>query len=348
MQYRSLGHTDIQVSVIGLGTMTWGQQNTQQDAFAQLDYALEQGVNFVDTAELYAIPPTADSYGKTEQIIGAWLKQTGKRHHIILASKVCGPTTWCPHIRNGEAKLNRQHILQACDDSLHRLQTDYLDLYQVHWPERATNFFGRLGFEPPDKEENDMTSIAETLSALAELVQMGKVRHIGISNETPWGVTQYLKAAEQLELPRIVSIQNPYSLLNRSFEIGLAEYAYRERVDLLAYSPLGFGMLSGKYEHGARPANARITMFDNYQRYCTQEGIAATTQYVNLAKQHGLDPAQMALAFVNARPFVTSNLIGATTIAQLKTNIASIKTTLSDEVIRAIQSIHTQYPNPCP
>lgn len=346
MQYRQLGNTDIQVSVIGLGTMTWGVQNTQEQAFEQLDYALAHGVNLVDTAELYAIPPTAETYGKTESIIGDWLHKFGRRDEIVLTSKVCGPTAWCPHIREGKAKLMGEQITQACEDSLRRLQTDYLDLYQVHWPERATNFFGRLGFEVSD--EQDITPIHETLSALAQLVQSGKVRHIGISNETPWGLMEYLNVAETLNLPRIVSIQNPYSLLNRSFEIGLAECAWRENVGLLAYSPLGFGMLSGKYEYNARPENARITMFDSYRRYCTPEGIAATTEYVQLAKESGFDPAQMALAFVNSRPFVTSNLIGATTMQQLQDNVASINIHLSDDVLNEIQAIHTCHPNPCP
>lgn len=346
MRYRQLGQTDIQVSLIGLGTMTWGKQNTRQDAFAQLDYALGQGVNLVDTAELYAIPPTADTYGKTEQFIGHWLKQFGKRQQVVLASKVCGPTKWCPHIRGGKARLNRKHITQACDDSLRRLQTDYLDLYQVHWPERSTNFFGKLGFEAVDEQNN--TTIAETLTALTDLVRAGKVRHIGISNETPWGLMQYLHAAEKLDLSRLVSIQNPYSLLNRSFEIGLAECAYREQVGLLAYSPLAFGMLSGKYENGARPANGRITLFDSYQRYCTAEGIAATGAYVQLAKENGLDPAQMALAFINAQAFVTSTLTGATTMAQLKANIASADLILPDDVLAAIEAIQVCHPNPCP
>jgi len=346
MIYRRLGNTDIEVSVICLGTMTWGQQNTAEEAFEQLNYALDQGVNFVDTAELYAIPPRKETYGATESIIGKWLKKTGKRDDIVLASKVCGPTAWCPHIREGKAKLDRDNIITACEASLKRLNTDHLDLYQVHWPERRTNFFGRLGFEPAD--DADTTPIEATLTALDELVRAGKVRHVGISNETPWGVMQYLRAAERKKLARIVSIQNPYSLLNRSFEVGLAEMACRDQVGLLAYSPLGFGVLSGKYLDGRQPENGRITLFPDYTRYTNAAGIAATEAYVRLARAHGLDPAQMALAFVNSRPFLTANIIGATTMEQLKDNIASIDLTLSDEVISAIEDIHKHHPNPCP
>ncbi|MDQ6958399.1 MAG: NADP(H)-dependent aldo-keto reductase [Mariprofundaceae bacterium] len=346
MKYRKLGNTDIDVSTICLGTMTWGGQNTEHDAFAQMDYALGHGINLFDTAELYAIPPRAETYGRTEEIIGNWFKKNGKRNKVILASKVCGPTGWCPHIREGKSRLDTKNILTACEDSLKRLQTDYLDLYQVHWPDRNTNFFGKLGYEP----ENDVnvTPIEETLEALDLLVQQGKVRHIGISNETPWGAMRYLQLAETKGLPRIVSIQNPYSLLNRTFEIGLAEIACRESVGLLAYSPLAFGTLSGKYLDGARPAGGRITLFPDYTRYTNTQGQAATAAYVQLARSHGLDPAQVALAFVCSRPFVTSAIIGATTMQQLQANITSINVVLSDEIIAGIQEIHTRYPNPCP
>ncbi len=346
MQYRRLGRTDIQVSLIGLGTMTWGEQNTEQDAFRQMDYALDAGVNLFDTAELYAIPPRAETYGATETIIGRWLKQSGKRDRIVLASKVCGPTGWCPHIRGGRARLNARDIIAACEASLKRLQTDWLDLYQTHWPERQTNFFGRLGFTPGD--DADATPIEETLEALDRLVQAGKVRHVGISNETPWGVMRHLHAAETRNLPRIVSIQNPYNLLNRSFEVGLAEIAWREDVGLLAYSPLAFGTLSGKYLGGARPEGARLTRFPHYTRYSSEEARAATADYVRLAREHGLDPAQMALAFVASRPFVTSVLIGATTMTQLETDIASLDVHLSDEVLEGIEAIHRRHPNPAP
>ena len=347
MQYRKLGNTDIDVSVICLGTMTWGEQNTQQQAFEQMDYAVEHGVNFFDTAELYAIPTNAATYGATEQIIGNWLSASGKREQIILASKIAGPGRWIPHIRGGNSRFDRDNIVQALDDSLRRLQTDYLDLYQLHWPERNTNFFGKLGFEPDD--EDQFTPVLETLQALDEQIQAGKIRHIGLSNETPWGVMQFLKVAEQHGLPRIVSVQNPYSLLNRSYEVGLAEISWRERAGLLSYSPMAFGVLSGKFLQGQHPAGARITLFPDYfTRYSNAQAVAATEQYVELARQHDLDPAQMALAFVNSRPFLTSTIIGATTMQQLKANIASIDVELSDAVLEGIAAIHTQHPNPSP
>jgi len=346
MQYRNLGNTDIKVSAICLGTMTWGKQNTEAEAFEQLDYALDHGINFVDTAELYAIPPKAETYGATETIIGNWLQQTGNRDKIVLASKVCGPTAWCPHIREGKAKLDRKNIFTAIEGSLKRLKTDYLDLYQVHWPERKTNYFGKLGYEAAD--EKDVTPIVETLEALGELVRQGKVRHIGISNETAWGAMQYLNLATQQHLPRIVSIQNPYNLLNRSYEIGLAEISHREQAGLLAYSPLGFGTLSGKYLAGKQPEKGRITLFPHYSRYLTEQGIKATEGYVTLARNHHLDPAQMALSFIYSRPFVTSTIIGATNIEQLRNNISSIHIDLPESVIQEIHEIHQQYPNPCP
>ena len=346
MKYRKLGHTDINVSVICLGTMTWGEQNTQDEAFEQMDLALDQGVNFFDTAELYAIPPKAETYGRTEEIIGNWFAKSGQRDKVILASKVCGPTGWCPHIRNGKNRLDRKNIFAACEASLKRLRTDYIDLYQVHWPERKANFFGQLGYEPQD--DHDSTPIIETLETLSELIAAGKVRHVGISNETPWGLMRYLHEVDTPGQARVVSIQNPYSLLNRSFEVGLAEIACREKVGLLAYSPLGFGVLSGKYLGGSRPENARITLFSDYTRYTGERGLAATEAYAKLARAHGLDPAQMALAFVNSRPFLTSTIIGATTRQQLKSNIASIDLCLPDDVIASIEAIHASNPNPCP
>lgn len=346
MAYHKLGRTDIEVSAIALGTMTWGEQNTQDEAFRQMDYALDHGINFFDTAELYAIPPRAETYGRTEEMIGEWFKKTGNRDSVILASKVCGPTAWCPHIREGNARLNAKNIISACEASLTRLQTDYLDLYQTHWPDRNTNFFGKSGYQHQASE--DMTPIEETLAALDQLIQTGKVRHIGVSNETPWGVMQYLERAEPKGLPRIASIQNPYNLLNRSFEVGLAEIACRENVGLLAYSPLAFGVLSGKYLNGAKPAASRLTLFEAYTRYSGIQADAAIEAYVGLARQHRLDPAQMALAFIRKQPFVTSCIIGATTMQQLKANIASAEITLSDEVIEAIETIHRRCPSPCP
>jgi aryl-alcohol dehydrogenase-like predicted oxidoreductase len=347
MQYRKLGNTDIDVSVICLGTMTWGEQNTQPEAFAQMDYALEQGVNFFDTAELYSIPPKAATYGRTEEIIGNWLAQRGTRDRIVLASKIAGPgEDWLPHIRAGKTRFDRTHIEAALNASLKRLQTDYLDLYQLHWPERNTNFFGQLGFSPA--QPDDFTPIAETLQALDAQVRAGKIRHIGVSNETPWGVMGFLQAAEQCGLARIVSVQNPYSLLNRSYEVGLAEISWRERCGLLAYSPLGFGVLSGKYLDGAQPHGSRLSLFPDYTRYSNPAAASATARYVALAREHRLDPAQMALAFVNSRPFLTSTIIGATSMDQLKNDIDSVELTLPQQVLEAIEAIHTAYPNPSP
>ncbi len=347
MQYRKLGNTEIDVSVICLGSMTWGQQNTRDQAFEQMDYALSQGVNFFDTAELYAIPPQAETYGRTEEIIGDWLHARGAREQLVLASKIAGPgEDWIAHIRGGKTRFNRSDIGLALDASLKRLQTDYLDLYQLHWPQREANFFGMLGFEVPADEH--ITPVLETLEALAEQVKAGKIRHIGLSNETPWGVMQFLHYAELAGLPRIVSVQNPYSLLNRLYEIGLAEASWRENVGLLSYSPLGFGVLSGKYLAGKNPEGARITLWPDYARYSNPAAVTATEAYVSLAENHGLDPAQMALAFVNSRPFLTSTIIGATTMEQLRSNVDSIKLTLSDEVLSSIEDIHNNHANPSP
>ncbi|MDH5573742.1 MAG: NADP(H)-dependent aldo-keto reductase [Gammaproteobacteria bacterium] len=347
MLYRKLGNTHLDVSVICLGTMTFGKQNSPADAFAQMNYALDQGVNFFDTAELYAIPPTAETYGKTETIIGSWLQQQGQRDNIILASKIAGPgPDWIPHIRHGETRFNKKYIGAALDASLARLQTDYIDLYQLHWPERKTNFFGQLGYQAM---EDEFTAFTETLAALNEQIQAGKIRYIGLSNETAWGVMRFLNAHENHpDLPRIASVQNPYCLLNRSYEIGLAEVSWREQLGLLAYSPLGFGVLSGKYLNNEKPEAARLTLFPDYNRYSNEQAMKATQLYTDLARQHQLDPAQMALAYVNSRPFLTSTIIGATTMDQLKANIASIDIVLSQEVIAGIESIHATYPNPCP
>lgn len=344
MKYRPLGRTGLDVSLIGLGTMTWGEQNNQDEAFEQLDYAIGQGINFIDAAEMYPVPPKAETQGTTENILGNWLKARGKRDDIVLATKVLGRADWLPWVRGGPT-LDRASVLAACDDSLRRLQTDVIDLYQVHWPDRETNFFGKLGYVPAQSDNS--VPIEETLDALDTLVKAGKVRHIGISNETPWGTSEYLRLAHDQDKPRIASIQNPYSLLNRSYEIGLAEFADREDVGLLAYSPLGFGVLSGKYLDNM-PADARITLFARFGRYTNDESIKATRAYVEIAREAGLDPAQMALAYVNSRPFTTSNLVGATRMEQLRSNIASVSLTLSADVLEAIEAVHRSQPNPAP
>jgi aryl-alcohol dehydrogenase-like predicted oxidoreductase len=350
MEIRRLGTTDLYVSKLCLGTMTWGVQNTQADGFAQMDLALESGINFFDTAEMYAVPPTPESYGSTETIIGNWLKaRPGARAKLVLASKVCGGTNRpgaFGHVRGGANKLDRRNIEQAIDDSLRRLHTDYLDLYQLHWPDRVANYFGGLGYS--HQPQYDGTPIAETIAVLDDLVKAGKIRHYGLSNETPWGAMSYLHQATVHGLPRPVSIQNPYNLLNRSFEIGLAEVALRENLGLLAYSPLAFGMLTGKYADGARPAGARISLFTRFTRYTNPQAATAAAAYVALARQHGLSPAQMALAFVTQQPFVTSNIIGATTLEQLRENMGSAELVLSAEVMAAIEAIHTTQPNPAP
>ncbi|WP_430009254.1 NADP(H)-dependent aldo-keto reductase [Methylophaga lonarensis] len=348
MRYNTLGHSDLSVSEICLGTMTFGEQNTEAEGHEQLDYAVAQGVNFIDTAELYAIPPKAETYGETERIIGTWLKARGRRDDVVLASKMAGPgPDWIPHIRGGHSRFNAEQIPLALDNSLKRLQTDYVDLYQLHWPERKTNYFGKLGFEA-DPSELDFTPVEETLQALAVQVKAGKIRYIGLSNETPWGVMQFLSVAKQLQLPLIVSVQNPYSLLNRTYEIGCAEISYRESVGLLAYSPLGFGVLSGKYVEGSADDKARLNLWPHYARYSNPQAIEATKAYVELARRNGLEPAQMALAFVNSRPFVASNIIGATSMQQLESNIASTELTLSATLLEEIEAIHKQWPNPSP
>lgn len=345
MKYRPLGRTGIDVSLIGLGTMTWGEQNTEAEAFEQLDYALAQGVNLIDAAEMYPVPPRAETQGLTETYIGRWLQARDCRDRVVLATKVAGPAESMPWLRGGP-QLVRDQMEAALQASLERLKTDYVDLYQVHWPARTTNFFGKLGYEhEPDEVA---TEIAETAAVLEDFVRDGRVRAIGISNETPWGLMQWLRAAEQGIAPRLVSIQNPYNLLNRSFESGLAEMAIREDVGLLAYSPLAFGMLSGKYLGGVQPEGARLSLFERFSRYSNPQGIAATEAYAALARDHGLTPAQMALAFINRQPFVTSNLVGATRLDQLSENIGSIEIDLTDSICEAIEAIHARYTYPCP
>lgn len=345
MEFRKLGQTDIDVSVICLGTMTWGEQNTEQEAHQQLDFALDRGVNFIDTAEMYPVPPMPETYTRTEEYIGRWDKLKTQRDKIVLATKVVGKADWAAYIRNGQACLNRENIRAALEASLKRLGTDYIDLYQLHWPDRSTNFFGQLGYQHVDE---DFTAIEETLATCDELVKEGKVRHFGLSNETPWGTMSYLSLSKAKDLTRMVSVQNPYSLLNRTYEVGMAEVSHREQCGLLAYSPLGFGVLSGKYLNNQHPENARLTLFDRFTRYTNPLAIKATEKYCEIAKKHGLSPAQMALAFVNSRPFLTSNIIGATKMDQLEENIASIDVKLSDEILSEIEAVHQEIPNPAP
>lgn len=345
MQTRKLGKTDIDVSMICLGTMTWGEQNTEQEAFEQLDYATGEGINFIDAAEMYPVPPKPETQGLTETYLGNWLARRGRRDDLVIASKVAGPGNGLGYLRGGP-RLTRDHIRKACEDSLKRLQTDYIDLYQVHWPDRNSNFFGKLGYV--HKADEDATPIEETLSALDELVREGKVRHIGLSNETPWGTSEYLRLSREKDWPRVVSIQNPYNLLNRSFEAGLAEFAHREQTGLLAYSPLAFGMLSGKYLGGKWPEKGRLTLFERFSRYTSDRGMEATRAYVELARQNDLTPTQLALAYVNSRSFVTSNIIGATTMDQLRENVGSASVTLGEPVLEAIEEIHREFTYPCP
>lgn len=346
MNYKKLGRTDINVSALCLGTMTWGEQNTQDEAFEQMDYAIDQGINFFDTAEIYAVPPKAETYGRTEEIIGNWFQERGSRHKVILASKVAGPSPAQTYIRGEISRFNRKHIVAALDNSLRRLKTDYIDLYQLHWPDRNSNLFGQLGFEHRDQER--ITQPEETLDVLDELVKVGKIRHVGLSNETPWGAMKFLQLAEAGKGPRMVSIQNPYSLLNRSFEVGLAEVAMREDMGLLPYAPLGAGVLTGKYLGGARPEGARMTLFPDNTRYMGERGQAAVADYIDLAEKHHLDPAQMALAYVRSRPFVTAPIIGATKMAQLKVNIESAEINLSEEVLKDIEDLGKKHTIPCP
>ncbi len=351
MQYRPLGTTGIMVSKICLGTMTWGEQNTEAEAHEQLDYALSQGVNFIDTAEMYPVPPQKDTYTTTEQYIGSWIKARGRRDDFVLASKIAGPTgnnNISGYIRGGDNNFSRAQIIEACEASLKRLNTDYLDLYQLHWPERRTNFFGQLGFSHADTDEQ-FTPFAEVADAMSELVRQGKIRAYGLSNETPWGTMRHLNTHESRPgSVRTASIQNPYNLLNRSYEVGMAEISLRENIPLLAYSPLAFGMLSGKYRHGQKPAGARLTLFERFQRYNKPQGFAAVERYAAVAEQAGLSLATMSLAFVNERAFVASNIIGATSMEQLRENIASAEVVLSSDTLAALDAVHAEISNPCP
>ena len=349
MKYRKLGTTDLDVSVICLGTMTWGEQNSQNEAFDQMNYSIERGVNFFDTAELYAVMPRKETYGKTEEIIGNWFLEKKNRDKVILATKIASKSDGLEWIRKGSKNLgfDKKNLNEAIDSSLKRLKTDYIDLYQLHWPERKVPLFGILDFEY-DPNDNDWNPIEEVLENLQSLVKEGKIRYVGVSNETPWGTMKFLEVAKEKNLPRIMSIQNAYSLVNRVFDIANSEVSIREKCGLLAYSPLAGGRLSGKYLNNKKPKNARYTLWPRrFSRHHTERGEIAIEKYVNLAKKYNIKPSTFANAFVNDRPFVTSNIIGATSMEQLKENIDSIDTSLSDEVLAEIQDIHLSYPNPC-
>ena len=344
MNYKKLGNTDIDVSTICLGTMTWGEQNTQEEAFEQMDYALDKGVNFWDTAELYAVPPKSETFGYTETIIGNWFEKNKKREKVILATKVAGPAR--KYLRNGENSFVGKNLDQAINDSLRRLKTDYIDLYQLHWPERNVNNFGKLGYT---HKENNWNEFEDVLDNLKKYIDIGKIRYVGLSNETPWGVMNYLKLSKDKDLPRMMSIQNPYSLLNRSYEVGLAEISIREKIGCLAYSPLASGYLSGKYRNGNFPKGSRMERdFDFWTRYRKPNVDKVVEEYYKISKKYDLDISQMSIKFCEVQDFMTSVIIGATTMEQLKTDIESVKVKLDEEVIKEINEIQKIYPNPCP
>lgn len=346
MKYTTLPHTDIEVSKICLGTMTWGNQNTEAEGHEQMDYALDKGVNFFDTAELYPIPAHSDRHSDTEKIIGTWFKKNGNRDKVVLATKIAGKAPFTKFIRT--TGFARESIIEAVEGSLQRLQTDYIDLYQLHWPERNTNYFGKRGYQH-SADDHWQDNIHQVLETLRDLIREGKIRQVGISNENPWGTMRYLEESKvHASLPRMITIQNPYSLLNRQFEIGSSEISMREDIKLLAYSPLGFGALSGKYLGGRLPENSRLAMFPNYDRYIKGNSERATKKYYDLAQSNDLSLTQMSLAFVNTRPFLSSTIIGATTKKQLEENIASIDVELSEEVLEGIEAIHNEIPNPAP
>lgn len=344
MKYTNLPGTDIKVSKICLGSMTWGEQNTEAEGHEQLNYALEQGINFIDTAEMYSVPAKKETQGNSEKIIGTWLKATGNREKVVIASKIAGPGNAMAHIRPNLG-FSKAALADAIEKSLQRLQTDYIDLYQLHWPERNTNFFGKLDYNE-DRQEEWQDNFKEILESLKGFIKEGKINAIGLSNETPFGVMRCVEEARKGS-PRIVTVQNPYNLLNRKDEIGLTEIYHRENIGLFPYSPLGMGTLSGKYLKG-KPANSRLSLFPQYTRYSNPQAVAATEKYVDLAAKFGLSPSQMALAFVESRPFVTSTIIGATSMDQLKENIGSIHLKLSEEILKEIDKIHQEIPNPAP
>ena len=345
MKFKKLGTTDLDVSLICLGTMTWGTQNSEKDAFEQMDYSVSKGVNFFDTAEIYSVPPNSESYGKTEVMIGNWFEKRKNRNKIILASKVAGPG--CDWIRGGGNNFEEKKIGEAIEGSLKRLKTDYIDLYQLHWPERSTNYFGKRDYFLDDNEGN-WNSFESILEALKKFIKSGKIRYIGMSNETPYGLSKYIELSKSKNLPRMMSVQNPYNLVNRTYEIGMSEISIREKCGLLVYYPLAAGALSGKYRNGKMPKNSRQALFKGWERHLNPLALKAYDEYFKLARDYNLTMVQLAQAFVNSRPFVTSNIIGATTMEQLKENIESIKIKLSNEIIGKINLIHNKNPNPSP
>ena len=346
MKFKKLGNTDLNVSLICLGTMTWGEQNNQEEAFEQMDYALDQGVNFFDTAEMYAIPPSEKNFGTTEKIIGNWFIKRNNREKVILATKISGPgLSW---IRGGGLQYTKENITTALEGSLKRMKTDYIDLYQLHWPERNTNYFGKLDYKH-EKEEKEWNSIESVLKVLKQFVDQGKIRYVGLSNESAWGLSKFLEIAKSYNLPKMMSVQNPYNLLNRTYEVGLAEISIREKSGLLAYSPMAFGVLSGKYRNNQKPKGSRLQLFgDMFPRYVGKLPSFAVEQYFKVAKKYKISLAQLSLAFVNQQPFVISNIIGATTMKQLKEDIESINVELSYEIIDEINLVHKNNPNPAP
>ena len=342
MKYNVLPNTNIKVSKICLGTMTFGRQNNEDDGHQQLDYALEKGVNFIDTAEMYPVPAEATRYGNTERIIGSWIKKSGKRNDIVLATKIAGPGDYTKHIRT--TGFSENALNEAVENSLKRLQTDFIDLYQLHWPDRNTNKFGVRGFKPMTNEKWE-DNFKEVLHSLDKIMKSGKIRHIGLSNENPWGMMRFLEESKN-DLPRMITIQNPYSLLNRQFEVGNAEVSIRENVGLLAYSPLGCGVLSGKYIQKKDKENSRLNLFKRFVRYSSNQSTEATKMYLEIAQRNDISLTKMALAFINQQPFVTSNIIGATNLSQLQENIDSVELELSFDVLKEIDSVHETIPDP--
>ncbi len=346
MNYKKLGSTDIDVSTICLGTMTWGEQNSKADGFEQMDYAIDNGVNFWDTAEIYAIPMREETYGETENIIGEWFKKTKKRDKVVLATKVSGPSSK-EYIRGGGCSYDKKSMSEALEKSLKRMQTDYIDLYQLHWPERNTNFFGKQGYEH-DSNEKNWIAFEEILENLKKFVDAGKIRYVGLSNETAWGLAKCLELSKLKNLPKMMAVQNPYNLLNRTYEVGLAEISVREQSGLLAYSPLAFGYLTGKYRNNNMPKGSRIDLFKDFTRYNNENSIKAIEEYYKISQKFNLDFAQMSIKFCEIQPFVTSVIIGATTMQQLKTNVESVNVKLNNEIINEINEVQKIYPNPCP